>query len=98
MPLYLIAYDLFKEKTDKDRKAIRKLIKDTKIWFKLSESCYVVDTSLTMNQLYTSFASKLDKNDQFFIIPIKRTKCIANVPKRREAWIQKNLLPLSRTD
>ena len=41
-------------------------------WAKLSESSYAVQTSLTPDQLYNRLSKHTDKNDNIFIITLKK--------------------------
>lgn len=87
MAVLLVAYDLNKEV---NRPPIVQDIKDLgNGWAKLSESAYVISTTLTPEQIYNKLSKHLDNNDELFVITQSRpwwgTKC------QQLDWLHKHL-------
>jgi hypothetical protein len=72
MPLILVTYDLNKEKSSENYNNVLNVIKSEKNWARLSESCYVMDTNLTPQQIYSKVKPFLDTNDMLLAFPIKK--------------------------
>ena len=71
MAALLIAYDL--NSPGQRHNEILALIKKKFPWAKLSESSYAIATNMTPAQAFDLFKPYLDKNDQLFVIELKRS-------------------------
>jgi len=83
----LITYDLNHEKT---RPPILEKIKELGGWAKLSESCYAVDTNLTVEQIYARLQPLIDENDNLYIITLAKPYSGFG-PKDVNDWLNQNL-------
>lgn len=70
MAALLIAYDL--NSPGQRHEELLALIKKKFPWAKLSESSYAVGTTMTPAQVFDLLKPFLDKNDQLFVIELKR--------------------------
>lgn len=84
----LITYDLNKETT---RPPIVKTIKEICYsWAKLSESSYVINTTLSVDQVFSKLKPLIDQNDNIYIITLKKPWS-GYGPQDVNQWLEKNL-------
>ena len=72
MAVYSITYDLNKETSSKDYNGLYRVIKSFTAWARICDSSYVVETSMTPDQMYDAFAPYLDDNDYLMIFSVAR--------------------------
>lgn len=70
MPAYLITYDL--NKTGQDYKKLYDLIKELGSWCHYMDSTWIINTSLSPNQIVKHLESAFDSNDRLFVVEIKK--------------------------
>jgi CRISPR/Cas system-associated endoribonuclease Cas2 len=70
MAALLVTYDL--NSPGQKHAKVLELIKSSNNWERLSESSYVINTSLSPDQVYKHFEKLLDTNDNIWIISLKK--------------------------
>jgi hypothetical protein len=88
MATLLVTYDLNKEAK---RPNITKALKEAfPAWAMLSESSYVIATSLGPQAAYNTLAPLFDENDTLYVITLKRPY-FGYGPEEVNGWLENNL-------
>lgn len=88
MSVYIISYDLIK---DKDYKELITEIKSLTTWAKPLESFWLVKTDLTASVIRDRLKAKLDKDDKLIIIETGAWWATSNISKEVTDWMKKNM-------
>jgi hypothetical protein len=88
MAVYLVTYDL--HKPGNNYPAILEQIKASSGWAMLSESCYAISTSETVEAAYKRIHAKVDANDTLYVIAL-RNPWTGRGPKNVNDWLSQHL-------
>lgn len=84
----IVTYDLRKE--GQDYKTLIAGIQSYPNWAKVCESCWIVQTTLTSEQIANTLIKHIDSNDRIFVADLSSASAWKNVICKDE-WLQSNL-------
>lgn len=79
MSILLVTYDL--KKPGADYNGLYEVLKTAPSWYHIMESCWLLYTTETPSQWFEKVRSKIDQNDNIFIVDISN--------KSRQGWMNK---------
>jgi hypothetical protein len=81
MNILLVTYDL--KKPGADYTGLYEVLKTAPNWYHFLDSCWLLSTNETPSQWFEKVRSKIDQNDNIFIVDISR--------QPRQGWLNKDV-------
>ena len=91
MAVYIVTYDLRKEKSSESYEKLISLIKQDGVWACLGQSSYLIESNKSAVELRDSFNTALDNNDMLYVGIVSAPAAWHGYSQQVTDWIKAKL-------
>jgi len=91
MAIYIVTYDLRKEKSSESYEKLISLIKQDGVWACLGQSSYLIESNKSAVELRDSFNTALDNNDMLYVGTVSAPAAWHGYSQQVTDWIKAKL-------